>query len=91
MNADKMIRVQGLCVDFYATQTSRNAIKNFSNDIEYIFVGFIVSETFVKTRKLLTLIIHGKGGAVVYKKKYISHSAYPLIRIKYRLRGIIHI
>ena len=49
-------------------QTQTEALlNNISNEILYIFVSYIHSETLLKNRKLFTLIIYSIG-ATVYAK-----------------------
>ena len=44
--------------------------KNLSNDIYYIFVGYIVSEILVKNWKLLALIFHSTEAPLYTNKIY---------------------
>ena len=62
-----------------------------SNDIYSIFVGHTVSEILMKSRHLLTLIIHGKGVSLCTKYIYIFHSVYSPKLFIYRLWWIIKI
>ena len=65
----------------------KSAVKDPSNDVLCIFVGYIVSEIFVENLKLLTQIIHGIEALLytknIYPVPYIPHTGQ--IRVKYNI------
>ena len=68
------------CMDFYATNTSRSALKDLSNGIQYIFVDYRVFEILLKKTALVDANYQWYRGTVVYKnKKYIPLCISPYI------------